>query len=61
MSVQHTILRQASKKHFDIKPKDLAKNAEFLAILGRSGLVLKAGDNWKDLSKKSFRKKSKRH
>ena len=49
------------EKVFDIKPKDLAKNEEFLAILRRSGLNLKDGDNWKGLPKKSFQKKNKRH
>jgi len=49
------------EKAFDIKPKVLSKNEEFLAILGRSGLNLKDGDNWKGLPTKSFQKKNKRH
>ena len=49
------------EKAFDIKPKDLARNKEFLAILGRSGLRLKDDDNWKGLPKKSFQKKNKKH
>lgn len=48
------------EKAFDIKPKELAKDSEFLAIIGRSGLKLKGGDNWKGLSKKSFQKKNKK-
>ncbi|RDL32545.1 Uncharacterized protein BP5553_09001 [Venustampulla echinocandica] len=40
------------EKVFDIKSKDLAKNEEFLTILGRSGLDLKDGDGWKGLPKK---------
>jgi hypothetical protein len=49
------------EKAFDIKPKVLSKNEEFLAILSRSGLNLKDGDNWKGLPTKSFQKKNKRH
>jgi hypothetical protein len=49
------------EKVFDIKPKVLSKNEEFLAILRRSGLNLKDGDNWKGLPTKSFQKKNKRY
>jgi hypothetical protein len=42
------------EKAFDIKPKDLTKNKEFLTILERSGLDLKDTDDWKGLPKRSF-------
>lgn len=44
---------------FNIKTKDLQTNTEFLAILDRSQLKLKDGDNWKGLQKKSFQSKNK--
>ena len=47
------------EKVFCIRPKELAKNGDFLAILGKSGLVLKDGDEWKGLPKNSFQKKNK--
>jgi len=49
------------EKAFDIKLKELAKNQEFLMIMGRSGLNLAKGDNFKGLPKKSFQKKNKKH
>lgn len=44
---------------FDIKPKDLAKNKEFPAVLDRYGLKLK-DDKWNGLPKKSFQPKNKK-
>ena len=46
------------EKAFDIKPKDLQTNTEFLAILDRSQLELKDSDNWKGLPKKPFQLKN---
>jgi len=40
------------KKAVDIKPKELAKDREFLTILGRSGLDLKDEEDWKGMEKK---------
>ncbi|KFX95662.1 hypothetical protein O988_05705 [Pseudogymnoascus sp. VKM F-3808] len=48
------------EKAFDIKPKDLQTNTEFLTLLDRSHLKLKGSDNWKGLPKKSFQPKNKR-
>lgn len=47
------------EKAFNIKPKDLQTNAEFLALLDRSELKLQDGDVWKGLPKKSFQPKNK--
>lgn len=47
------------EKAFNIKPKDLQTNTEFLTILDRSQLILKDSDNWKVLPKKSFQPKNK--
>jgi hypothetical protein len=47
------------EKAFNIKPKDLQTNAEFLALLDRSELELKDSDIWKGLPKKSFQPKNK--
>jgi hypothetical protein len=46
------------EKAFDIKPKDLAKNQQFLTILNRSELKLKEDDKWTRLGKKSFSPKN---
>jgi hypothetical protein len=42
------------EKAFDIKPKELAKNKEFLDRMEKSGLKFGGGDNWKGLPKKAF-------
>lgn len=46
------------EKAFDIKPKVLSKNQEFLDILSRSRLTLKATDKWKGLPEKPSQKKN---
>lgn len=48
------------EKAFGIRPKELAKNQEFLSLLDRSGLDLKEGESWDGLHKKSFQKRKKR-
>lgn len=48
------------EKAFDIKPKDLARNVEFLAVMEKSGLKLNDDDEWKGSSKKSSPKKNKK-
>jgi hypothetical protein len=47
------------EKVFDINPKDLQRDTEFLALLDHSQLKLKDIDNWKGLQKKSFHPKNK--
>lgn len=49
------------EKVFDIKPKQVAKDREFLAVMEKSGLVLEDGNDWKGTSKKRFQKKIKKH
>ena len=48
------------EKVFDIKLKELAKDENFLGVMERSGLVLKEGEEWKGISRKSFQKKNKK-
>lgn len=48
------------EKAFDIKPKDLQTNTEFLALLDRSQLKLGDSDHWKGLPKKSFQPRNQR-
>jgi hypothetical protein len=48
------------EKAFDINPKTLSKDKDFLATLRRSGLVLKEDESWQGLHPKSFQKNNKR-
>lgn len=42
------------EKAFGIRPKELAKNKEFMWLVERSGLKLAAGEKWVRVSKKPF-------
>lgn len=45
------------EKALNINSKEHAKNKEFLALIEKSGLKFKDGEEWKGLPKKTFEKK----